>query len=175
MGRQMHVNFAARLTAELQTDGVRHALRTLCALNISTVPPNLVVEEARLLYSTLSAPGVGGLSQANKRFCVGATKVMNFLFPELLVMLDKYAARGVGLRRYNNFDAYWSVEKCCHKELQEWVNVRGNVGTLIALDYPAPSTATRIFDKCALVMGYPPLTAVYRTLTPTPALQPPQL
>jgi hypothetical protein len=133
------------------------------------------MDEARLLYDELSAPGQGRLSREDKKFCVGATKVINFLFPALLVMLDRYAAKGLGLGPYNNFEAYWKAEKCCHEELQEWGKAQGRIDGLIALDHPAPSTPTRIFDKCALVMGYPPLTAVYRTLTPTPALQPPPL
>jgi len=95
-----------------------------------------------------------GLSADGTYFCVGATKVMHCLFPELFVMLDQNVGKAVGYRsgQHNNFSSYWRVIDICRKELKEWEEIHGSTDTLLQLDLP-PTTLPRVFDKCASIMG----------------------
>ncbi|MBI4287624.1 MAG: hypothetical protein HY671_04235 [Chloroflexi bacterium] len=162
MRRQMveEAEFKQRLVSKLAKKPVRDAVIRLRDANISLDNPAKFREEARILYEELSAGGPGCLSQEDKAFCVGATKTMHFLFPEFLIMLDKWAAWGVGYKKYNNLKAYWEVLELCKAELDERRVRYGTLDTLLELDVP-PTTPTRIFDKRAYVMGNPDVRKVY--------------
>jgi hypothetical protein len=164
MGRQMDDAFGEKLGMKLQKDNVRTALRKMMNLHIGSINHAAFEPDARTVYETLSSPGKDGLSAREDAFCVGATKIMHFLFPEFFIMLDQYAAKGVGLRKFRNFEAYWSALELCHKELEEWHDKHGSIDNLLAMDVP-PTTPTRIFDKCAFVMGHPCLVKIYEVLT----------
>jgi len=88
------------------------------------------------------------------RSCVGATKVMHCLFPELFVMLDQNVGKALGYRpgQYNNFFCYWNAMDICRNELEEWVEINNNTDSLLQLD-TQPTTLPRIFDKCASIMS----------------------
>jgi hypothetical protein len=109
--------------------------------------------EAERLYECLSNCE-HGLSSDGTYFCVGATKVMHCLFPELFVMLDQNVGKAVGYRpgQHNNFWSYWKVMEICRNEIEEWEIIHGSTDTLLQLDLP-PTTLPRIFDKCASIMG----------------------
>jgi hypothetical protein len=151
MGRREQ--FVPRLGLILSGNNLRGILAGLG--NITNSSSNL--EDYRSgceeLYEALSS-NERGLSADNTYFCVGATKVMHMLFPEFFVMLDKNVGKTCGYSsgQYNNFQAYWRVMKICHEELSEWKSRYGSLDTLLHLDR-TPSTLTRIFDKCATVMG----------------------
>ena len=101
------------------------------------------------LYESLSNP-VDGLSSNNRRFCVGTTKLVHCLYPELFVMVDSTVGCVVlNLKhgQYNNFSSYWKVLKRCNNELGEWQRLCGSTDDLLRLD-SGPTTLTRIFDKC---------------------------
>jgi hypothetical protein len=45
---------------------------------------------------------------------------MNFLYPELFVLMDSLVLKGLGLNGIPDFQNYWSIMATCHDELQEW-------------------------------------------------------
>jgi hypothetical protein len=120
-------------------------------------------EDVKKLYDTLSVGGKDGLSADGDRFDVGATKIMNFLFPELFVMVDKNVATTLtklGLVKFSRkgsthhycFEKYWKVMRICYDELGQYKK-HGDLSDLLKLD-KWPTTLTRIFDKCAFVMAH---------------------
>ena len=146
--------FVSKLRNKLANNKARNILATL--RGITTMYPNLDVykSDAQELYESLSNRK-NGLSADGTRFCVGTTKVIHCLLPELSVMLDKNAAKGVRVYypvtyNYNNFISYWEVMTICKDELLEWQNLYGSIDSLLNLD-PEPTSLTRIFDKCAIV------------------------
>jgi hypothetical protein len=145
----MQRQFMLRLGSILSSSKVRSILVGL--RNITIMSPNLgrYRPSSKDLYDALSSPQ-HGLSVDGTYFCVGATKVMHMLFPELFVMLDKNVGNACGYSpgQYNNFQAYWNVMMICHSELKAWVNKYGGVNGLFLLD-PLPTSITRVFDKCA--------------------------
>lgn len=146
--------FIKNLKTKLESDGIRKILTKFRDVCIGS--PNLAdyKSDARVLYECLSAKGQDRLSQENYRFRVGATKVMYCLFPKLFVMLDRYVGRALGYEEgeYNNFEAYWATINICRQELKEWQELYGSTDSLLKLDQK-PTTLTRIFDKCATIIG----------------------
>lgn len=104
------------------------------------------------LYAALSVGGENGLSRWCYRFDVGATKIMNFLFPDLFVIVDRYVKKAVHSSGELYFGKYWDIMMICRGELREWEQHHGNLDSLLRLD-TKPTTETRIFDKCAFVIG----------------------
>jgi hypothetical protein len=147
MGTQKR--FVVRLEGILSSAKVRSILVGLRSVTIMF--PNLEDYRASSedLYKALSSPQQG-LSVDGTYFCVGATKVMHMLFPELFVMLDKNVGSTCGYSpgQYNNFGAYWKVMMICHDELKAWTNKYGSIDGLLRLD-PLPTSIARVFDKCA--------------------------
>ncbi len=163
MAYQVNDTFPQKLSKKLQDAKVKAILIKICNLTICETDLEGLKPDIAVLYHQLSAPGSDGLSFRGDRFCVGATKTMHFLFPELFVMLDKWVAKALCLNRYNSFSAYWSALRLCHDDLEEWRNTLGSLHSLVALDVP-PTTPTRVFDKCATVMGCPKLKKIYEAL-----------
>ncbi len=160
-GGMMEVNkegssFTERLNRKLRRDDIRVILRKLRDVHILSPGLHQYEPDARHLYECLSAPGEEGLAKENKSFCVGATKIMHCLFPELFVMLDKEMAKALyhnGYRdrkgKYNNFTTYWKeAMQACHDELEAWREIYGSTDSLLELDGERPTTLVRIFDKC---------------------------
>lgn len=153
MYHQVGDTFPQKLSKKLQDARVKAILIRIRNLSICSTSLEDLKPDTDELYASLSAPGPSGLSFRSDHFCVGATKTMNFLFPELFVMLDRCVAKALCLNPYNKFSVYWSVLRLCHDDLEEWRNIRGSLDSLVALDVP-PTTSVRIFDKCATVMGH---------------------
>ena len=145
--------FVNKLINKLRSDETKRILARL--RDVSITSPNLedYKSDSEELYESLSNPR-DGLSADGSCFCVGATKVMHCLFPELFIMLDQNVAKAVGYSsgQYNNFSSYWKVMKICSNELTEWRRIYGSTDSLLQLDLP-PTTLTRTFDKCASIMG----------------------
>ncbi len=156
-GRKMgsEDDFIMRLENKLSVEPIRNILARL--RNTGLMVPNLndYRTDAEQLYESLSNRE-NGLSSDGSYFCVGATKIMHCLFPELFIMLDRNVGMAVGYRNghYNNFGSYWKVLHICRNEIEEWKEVHGNTDSLLRLD-EAPTTLPRIFDKCASIMGIP--------------------
>jgi len=157
MGKRMlndKGGFIKNLSNKLESDEARNVLTKFSGKCISS--PNLADyrSDVEVLYERLSAKGQDRLSQKDYRFCVGATKIMHCLFPELFVMLDKYVGCALGYLQgeYNNFEAYWATMNICRQELKEWQELYGSTDSLLRLDLK-PTTLARIFDKCATIMG----------------------
>lgn len=144
--------FINKLGNSLRENETRNILANLRDVSI-TAPLQNYKSDAKMLYESLSNREQG-LSADGTYFCVGATKVMHCLFPELFVMLDQNVGKAVGYRpaQYNNFGFYWNVMDICRKELEEWQEIHNNTDSLLQLDTP-PTTLPRIFDKCASIMG----------------------
>jgi hypothetical protein len=144
--------FINKLGNSLRDNETRNILANLRDVSI-TAPLQNYKSDAKMLYESLSNREQG-LSADGTYFCVGATKVMHCLFPELFVMLDQNVGKAVGYRpaQYNNFGFYWNVMDICRKELEEWQEIHNNTDSLLQLDTP-PTTLPRIFDKCASIMG----------------------
>lgn len=144
------VSKLANILRNNETKGILARLRevTIIAPNLQQYKP-----DAKRLYESLSK-SEHGLSADGTHFCVGATKVMHCLFPELFVMLDQNVGKAVGYRpgQHNNFESYWNVMDICRKELKEWQEIHNDTDSLLQLDTP-PTTLPRIFDKCASIMG----------------------
>lgn len=145
--------FLKRLKDKLNSGEIKRVLIKLRDLCIIYAKLQDYESDVKQLYETLSNPE-NGLSTGKAYFCVGATKIMHCLFPELFVMLDKYVGCALGYLpgEYNNFEAYWATMNICRQELKEWQELYGSTDSLLELDQK-PTTLTRIFDKCASTMG----------------------
>jgi hypothetical protein len=145
--------FVAKLNNKLQSDKIRNILGKLKELSITS--PNIedYKSNAEELYGSFSN-SKNGLSNDRTSFCVGATKTMHCLFPELFIMLDQNVAKALEYPsgQYNNFASYWKAMKICRHELTKWRAKYGSTDSLLQLDLP-PTTLTRVFDKCASIMG----------------------
>jgi hypothetical protein len=148
---QMHDQFKERLKRKLEPEETRIVLRDLRPLAI--LSPNLqtIKVKARHLFERLGERK-DGLDGRGYRFRVGAAKTMNFLYPELFVLMDSFVLAGLGLKAIPDFQNYWSILTTCRNELQEWQRAHGGLDDLTRLDQ-TPTTLTRIFDKCAFIMG----------------------
>jgi hypothetical protein len=142
--------FRNKLRNKLASDKMKDILEELRDANILSVSLESHKSDAQELYRSLSNRE-DGLSANGDTFCVGTTKVMHCLFPELFVILDS----NIGKRvleyfhgQYNNFPCYWKVMKICRDELLEWQELYGSAQTLLNLD-SEPTSLTRTFDKCA--------------------------
>ena len=165
MEHQVNHTFPAKLQAKLAHPAIKVILQKMRNLSLDSVQLANIKDDTSVLYETLSARGQQGLSYNGARFCVGATKTMNFLFPELCVMLDKYVAKAVHLYPdHNDFKAYWLALQMCQDELKAWQKSHGSLDSLVAFDSPPPSTVIRVFDKCATVMEHPKPNRLYRAL-----------
>jgi len=146
--------FTSRLEVKLTDNNVQSILIKFTNVDILSVNITSYRKDAKQLYDHLSSPGPGGLSANGNSFCVGATKIMHLLYPNLFVILDSVMAEALwhnGYRKkrwqYNNFDTYWDEAMlCCLQELQAWGNTRG----LLKLDTDEYTTLVRVFDKCRL-------------------------
>lgn len=150
MGRQMDGNFKYNLKKKLIS--AKALLKKFQGLTI--VSPNIdeIRSETESFFESLRASDHDRLSSNRNQFSVGATKIMNFLFPELFVIADRWVRKALGKYGYFSFDEYWSIMMTCRKELRAWQEKYGNLESLIGLD-EKPTTLTRIFDKCAFVTG----------------------
>jgi hypothetical protein len=142
--------FVSKLNNKLANNKTERILAGLRGINI--ISPNLghYRSDAEELYESLSNPK-HGLSANGTQFCVGTTKVIHCLLPELFVLLDKRVGKNVlnySPGQYNNFVSYWKVMEICRDELLEWQRLYGSIGSLLNLD-SEPTSLTRIFDKCA--------------------------
>ncbi len=145
--------FVSKLANILRNNEISGILAKLREVAIITSNLEQYKADAKKLYESLSK-SEHGLSADRTHFCVGATKVMHYLFPELFVMLDQNVGKAVGYRpgQYNNFESYWDVMDICRKELKEWQEIHNDTDSLLQLDTP-PTTLPRTFDKCASIMG----------------------
>lgn len=149
--------FLDRLIVNLQKEQIRKILARLREVSITFPEIKDYKSDAEELYDSFSNPN-GGLSIDGTNFCVGATKVMHCLFPELFIMLDRNVAESIRStnhsfgRNHNNFVSYWEAMRVCKKELEEWQKENGDLDSLLRLD-DEPTTLTRIFDKCAFIMA----------------------
>jgi hypothetical protein len=147
--------FVNKLRNKLASYETRRILATLRAVTIVSPTLEDYRSEVEKLYESLSNRE-DGLSMDGSYFCVGTTKAMHCLLPELFVMLDQNVGKAVleySAGQYNNFASYWKVMKICRDELLEWRKLYGSTDSLLKLDYE-PTTLTRIFDKCAFIMAY---------------------
>ena len=151
--------FIERLGTKLQKEEIRNILVKFREISITIPEIEDYKSDAKKLYDSFSNPN-GGLSRDGTHFCVGATKVMHCLFPELFIILDRNVAKTI--RRttrsfgsnHNNFVSYWQTMRVCIKELKEWKEENGDFDSLPKLDVGfGPTTLTRIFDKCAFIMA----------------------
>ena len=70
----------------------------------------------RRLYEAFAASGVDSLSKREDHFWVGATKTLNFMFPELFVMVDSNIRKAFHKGPDMYFPNYWNlgyVKKSC--------------------------------------------------------------
>ena len=151
MGRKGE--FTIRLGGILSSRKLKKILVSLRSITILSSNLEKYRSKSEKLYEALSSRECG-LSGDHTYFCVGATKILPMLFPELFIMLDKNVGKACGYSpgQYNNFQAYWKVTKLCYGELIEWNNKYGSIDNLLCLD-KQPTHLTRIFDKCATMMG----------------------
>ena len=160
---QMGNAFREKLSKKLQKGEIMEILKNLRDLRIESEEWKEHKDEIEKLYRELSTEGESSLHTGKKRFDVGATKIMNFLFPELFVMLDSNVAKTLNqlglikIRRRGStydfsFEIYWQVMKICKMELEEYQKRHGDLQSLLDMD-DEPTTLTRIFDKCAFAMA----------------------
>jgi len=150
--RQMDGKFREMLKKKLEDSEVKVILKKLRDLRIDSSDLKELKNDVKKLYEVLSASGSDGLSARGDRFEVGATKIMNFLFPELFVMVDKYVKKALHKSGDISFRKYWDILIICRQELEEWRTLHGTVDNLLELD-TKPTTLIRVFDKCAFIMG----------------------
>ena len=121
-----------------------------------------IKESMRALYDALVEYGANSLHIQQKRFDVGATKIMHFLHPELFIMIDSNVAdvlkkyyslpyRSGTLKEYS-FDKYHHAMIIYRNEIKLWIDSGKTLGELLSFDRQ-PTTVTRALDKCAYVMN----------------------
>jgi len=152
MGVQMDETFIDKLRKKLNQVENKKLLRTFRGFSI--LSPNIedIKSETENFFFNLSDKGEDCLSSDNNRFGVGATKIMNFLFPDLFVIADSNVRNGLHQINYLDFKVYWAILMLCHNQLIELRRTYGDFKRLLRLD-KQPTTLVRIFDKCAFVMG----------------------
>ena len=145
--------FVSRLEVSFRTAEMRDILANLRDVTITVHNLHEYQLSMKTLYKFLSNRE-HGLSLDRTYFCVGATKVMHCIFPELFVMLDRNVGKAVGYSpsQYNDFLSFWNVMDVCRNELEEWAELHNNTDSLLQLD-TTPTTLPRIFDKCASIMS----------------------
>ncbi len=144
--------FVNKLMQKLSRNETKKILARLRDVTILSTNLEDYGSDAEELYECLSNCE-NGLSADGTYFCVGATKVMHCLFPELFVMLDRNVGKTAlkqSSGQYNNFASYWKIMRKCKGELVEWQELYGSTKSLLKLDLE-PTTLTRIFDKCATI------------------------
>lgn len=155
---KMDSKFSDKLKKKLQRDDIKEILKKFRNMRIESQEWQKYRDAVKKLYDILSAGGSDGLSADGDRFDVGATKIMNFLFPELFVMVDKHVTETLvrkGLIRISrkggtwdySFESYWRIMEICNYELGQYRERYGSVQSLLEMD-KQPTTLTRIFDKC---------------------------
>lgn len=163
IGGQMWGTFLEKLREKLRKDENREILKRLRTLRIESEEWKEHRDEIEKLYKELSTEGESSLHTGKKRFDVGATKIMNFLFPELFVMLDRNVAKTLNqlglikIRRKGSTyefspEIYWQVMKICKMELEEYQKRHDDLQSLLDMD-DEPTALTRIFDKCTFAMA----------------------
>ncbi len=155
MGRQVDRNqsFNSRLRAKLNKDEVKMSLTKFREYTISSPKIAQLETDVENVYEVLSASGEDSLSKRHDHFYVGATKTLNFMFPELFVIVDSNVKMAVHRSSEGiEFGKYWDIMILCGRELFEWEQHYGDLDSLLRLD-TKPTTITRIFDKCAFVLG----------------------
>lgn len=154
---KMGDKFRAKLKNKLRRGDIIDALKKFRNLRIESPEWQKYKDDIKNLYNALSTGGKDGLSADEERFDVGATKIMNFIFPELFVMVDRNVGQTlIGLKLikiprkgdtyYFCFEKYWEIMKICYAELKQYKK-QGDISSLLELD-EEPTTLTRIFDKC---------------------------
>jgi hypothetical protein len=145
------IDFMQKLSNKLQS--MRSILAKFSEVTIDSADLEEYKVDAEGLYESFSNRE-DGLSRDNTYFCVGATKVLHCIFPELFIVLDLNVGEALGFYygRHNNFESYWKAMKICRGEVIKWQRIHGSTDSLIKLDVP-PTTVTRIFDKCASIMA----------------------
>jgi len=84
--------FALRLREKLEK--VKTSLEPILLKSLSTVEfDDTIKSDFRQAYDTLTAGGTDGLHESEKRFCVGASKILHWLNPELFIMLDSHISK----------------------------------------------------------------------------------
>lgn len=152
MARVMSHQFNGLLARKLKEDSVKVVLREVRSARIESSILNEHKASSKILYETFSEDGSDSLALEEMQFHVGATKIMNFLFPDFYVMVDSRVAKALHRSGGYYFEKYWDTMRLCRQELDSWREMHCDLDSLILLDKP-PTTLTRIFDKCAFVMG----------------------
>jgi hypothetical protein len=166
MDKYMAGNFTAGLKEKLHLDEIKNTLKKFSDTRVYSLPQtDEVIAQfkagVRKLYEVLSVEGEDSLDRRSYRFDVGTTKIMNFLFPELFVIADRHVRKAVHKSGELHFEKYWDIMMICQGELQEWREQHHDFHSFLRLcDFHSllrldsgPTTVTRIFDKCAFVMG----------------------
>ncbi len=148
--------FEDRLRRVLEDMDIDTRAAELSELSLDSADIGGLSNRIMQIYLRLASGGDGGLDARGRHFDVGATKILHFLFPELLLMLDSRVAKafrehhGVGFRQNApyGYGAGRYIE--CLEHAQDEIQTYGP-GKLreLAPDTPLP----RIFDKVAWGIG----------------------
>lgn len=153
MGRQMDARFIEKLRRKLSGDSVKLLLEEFRSFSILSQDIESIKEKIKGIFELLRAGGIDGFSPNGDKFSVGATKIMNFMFPNLFVISDKWVRRAHNQQQMSfDFGDYWGIMLSCRNELLKWQKVHGGLDSLIVLDN-LPTTPVRVFDKCAFITG----------------------
>jgi hypothetical protein len=152
MNRQMDRLFGQRLEGKLGDGDTPRIITELRRARIDKADLWQLKDRVEALYQRLAEAGDRGLAILGKRFDVGATKIMNFLLPEFSVIVDHNVADALNKTSLHQFERYWWVMASCRRELDAWRELNGDLSSLLEVD-ENPTTLTRIFDKCAFVVG----------------------
>lgn len=145
-------HFVAKLKEKLGQVEMKSILRSLQSFTVYSPRITEAKTNAEMLFNALSSKDFSRNSA--DRFCVGATKMMNFIFPDLFVITDTHVQKAIFDRSLTDFDfdLEWRAMRTCANELSEWEAKHGSLQSLLELDAPL-TTLTRLFDKCAFIMG----------------------
>jgi hypothetical protein len=144
-------DFNQKLRKKLGDPNVLLLFRQFSTLNILSPNIQSLRFDAQTLFNHLSVGGNDCLDAQGRQFRVGASKIMNFIFPELFVIMDSHVLKCLNLHG-NSFENYWTIMNTCRDELLEWQSTTCDLDALLRID-SSPTTLTRIFDKCAFIMG----------------------
>lgn len=121
MGEQMDSRFTDKLRRKLNDDSVKLLLKEFRLYSILSKDIESIKGNVQKFFEFLRAKGNDGLSKSHD-FCfnVGATKIMNFMFPNLFVISDKWVRKAHNQQEIFGFNDYWRIMLSCRNELSEW-------------------------------------------------------
>jgi hypothetical protein len=159
MKRYLRIGFEDTLSERLGS--LSSVLRELREEKLQTISlgSSQMTDYVKTLYDELAKSGPDSFDFMKRRFDVGATKVMNFLLPELFIIVDSNVAEVLkkyyslpyedgALKGYSS-EKYSRAMQVYKDEIRDWMSSGKTTKELLSYDVQ-PTSIPRVIDKCAM-------------------------